>query len=492
MTDVPEIIGPSSPKQEMILNQMADTAIVGGAMGSGKSYMALLYPLKFADDPYFRGVIFRKTTGELTAQGGLWETAVELYQTVFGEKNIKIHKKDLKITFPSGGSVKFSHMEHDNNRFAHMGAQYTFILFDEATHFSQVVIEYLGLRIRSARAKHKMQMVLTCNPDPDWFGLEWLKWYLHEDGTPDQSKDGIIRYYVVDNGEYVWADDKKELEAIYGEGDESGIKTFTYISATCYDNPKLLANDRGYISRLKSKPFVDVQRYLYGNWLVRPTGASMVRREWFIEKDEEPVHTDIVKTVRAFDFAFKKKTDAYPNPDYTISVKMSKLKDGNYFIHDIRRTRILPGEWMDFILESAMSDGPNVEIVLPLDPQTRYSNSFLSKDLSAKGFYVRQFQATGKKGERFKPFASMVMNGGMQILRNCGTDYENGISNDLNFFYRELEAYDGMSRSSGDRHDDLCDGCSDAFGACAQSIHIPDFLGSLQMTNLKMDNPFLR
>lgn len=136
MTDVPEIIGPSSPKQEMIQNQMADTAIVGGAMGSGKSYMALLYPLKFADDPYFRGVIFRKTTGELTAQGGLWETAVELYQTVFGEKNIKVHKKELKITFPSGGSVKFSHMEHDNNRFAHMGAQYTFILFDEATHFS--------------------------------------------------------------------------------------------------------------------------------------------------------------------------------------------------------------------------------------------------------------------------------------------------------------------------------------------------------------------
>ena len=215
----------------------------------------------------------------------------------------------------------------------------------------------------------------------------------------------------------------------------------------------------------------------------------MIRREWLLEKDQEPPWTDIVKTVRAFDFAFRKRTDAYPNPDFTVSVKMSKLKDGNYFIHDVRRTRILPGEWMDFIMESAVEDGTKVDIVLPLDPQTRYSNSFLAKDLSAKGFYVRQFKASGKKEDRFKPFASMVMNGGMQILRNCGTDYENGITNDLNFFYKELEAYDG-TRSSGTRHDDLCDACSDAFSACASTVNIPNFLHGLTSTNLTQPNIF--
>lgn len=126
----PVLIGPASPKQELMLNQEADTCIVGGAMGSGKSFVSLLYPLRYSDDPYFRGIIFRKTTGEITAQGGLWETACELYQTVFGSGNIKIHKKDLRITFPSGGSVKFSHMEHDADRIRHQGAQYTFVLFD--------------------------------------------------------------------------------------------------------------------------------------------------------------------------------------------------------------------------------------------------------------------------------------------------------------------------------------------------------------------------
>lgn len=500
MSDV-EIIAPSSPKQQLMLCQTADTAILGGAMGSGKSYISLLYPLKFADDPHFRGIIFRKTTGEITAQGGLWENACEIYTKIYGNADelrkqgkrggIKIHIKDLKITFPSGGSVKFSYLENSRDLLRHQGAAYTFVLFDEATHFSQEMIEYLIKRMRSARATHQKQMVLTCNPDPDWFGVEWIKPYLTEDGTPKEGTDGELRYYVVDNGEYVWSDSREDLEKLYGSGPDSGIRSFTFVSANCMDNIPLMRADPTYLSNLKAQPYVDVQRYLYGNWFVRPTGASMVRREWFVEKDQEPAWTDIVKTVRAFDFAFKLKTDANPNPDFTVSVKLSKLKDGNYFIHDIRRTRILPGDWLDFILESAYEDGAKVDIVLPLDPQTRYSNSFIAKDLSAKGFYVRQFKAVGKKEDRFKPFASMVMNGGVQILRNCGNDYENKIFNDLNFFYKELEAYDG-SRSSGSRHDDLCDACSDAFQAAAQSVSIPNILPGLQSTNLKFDNPFNR
>lgn len=496
-----EFIGPSSPKQQLMLNQNADLAILGGAMGSGKSYISLLYPLKFADDPHLRGVIFRKTMGEITAQGGLWENACEIYTKIYGNADslrkqgkkggVKIHIQDRKITFPSGGSLKFAYLENSRDLLRHQGAAYTFVLFDEATHFTQEMVEYMVKRIRSAKATHQKQMVLTCNPDPDWFGVEWIKPYLTDDGTPSLEKDGVLRYYAVDNGQYVWADDRKDLERIYGVGADSGIKSFTFVSANCTDNIPLMKADPTYLSNLKAQPYVDVQRYLYGNWFVRPSGASMIRREWFIEKDEEPAWTDIVKTVRAYDFAFKLKTDAYPNPDYTVSVKMSKLKDGNYFIHDIRRTRIQPGQWFDFIMEAAIVDGSKVDIVLPLDPQTRYSNSFIAKDLSSKGFYVRQFKASGRKEDRFKPFSSIVMNGGMQILRNCGTDYENRIFNDNNFFYKELEAYDG-TRSTGNRHDDLCDACSDAFQAAAKSVQVPNILSGLQGAKLKFDNPFSR
>lgn len=498
MTEDSDIIAPSSPKQQLMLQQTADTAILGGAMGSGKSFISLLYPLKFAEDPHFRGIIFRKTTGEITAQGGLWENACEIYTKIYGNSDelrkqgkkggVKIHIKDLKITFPAGGSVKFSYLENSRDLLRHQGAAYTFVLFDEATHFSKEMIEYLIKRMRSARAKHQKQMVLTCNPDPDWECLEWIKPYLTEEGTPDETKDGVIRYYAVDNGEYVWADTREELEAIYGTGDDSGIRSFTFVSANCMDNIPLMRADPTYLSNLKAQPYVDVQRYLFGNWFVRPTGSSMVRREWFVEKTEEPPWTEVEKTVRSYDFAFTRKSDRNPSPDYTVSVKMSRLKDGNYFIHDIRRTRILPGEWLEFILEAAYQDGPKVDIVIPLDPGpgAKFANSSLAKDLSSCGFYVRQLRAQGRKADRFKPFSSMVMNGGMQIYMNCGTDYENKITNDLGFFYRELEAFDGLRRSGESGHDDLCDACSDAFEALASGIKIP----LVAIPSMSQSNPF--
>ena len=339
------------------------------------------------------------------------------------------------------------------------------------------MIEYLRKRMRSTRAIHQKQMVLTCNPDPDWELLEWIKPYLLQDGTPDLTKDGVPRYYVVDKNEYVWSDSREELEALYGKGTDSGIRSFTFISANCTDNIPLMESDPTYLSNLKAQPHVDVQRYLYGNWYVRPTGSSLVRREWFKEADQEPAWNEIEKTVRAYDFAFTLRSERNISPDYTISIKMSRLKDGNYFIHNIRRTRILPGDWMKFILEAAQEDGPAVDIILPLDPGpgAKFTNGVLAKEISAAGFYVRQLRAQGRKADRFKPFASMVMNGGMLILKDCGYDYENDVHGDLGFFYRELEAFDGLRRSGEGGHDDLCDGCADSFEALITQKSIPPF-----------------
>ena len=66
-----DVIGPKSQRQEDFLLSQADITVFGGAAGSGKSYVGLMTPLLFVDDPYFRGVIFRRTMPEITA--GDWE-----------------------------------------------------------------------------------------------------------------------------------------------------------------------------------------------------------------------------------------------------------------------------------------------------------------------------------------------------------------------------------------------------------------------------------
>ncbi|MNY34992.1 hypothetical protein D3C86_1693720 [compost metagenome] len=84
----------------------------------------------------------------------------------------------------------------------------------------------------------------------------------------------------------------------------------------------------------------------------------------------------------------------------------------------------------------------------------------------------------------------MAQNGGIKIVKDCGMDYENKIYNDLNFFYREAEAFDGTRRSGENGHDDMVDCCSDAFMALAQRVNIPSFAASLQSVDLSVTNPF--
>lgn len=451
----------------MLLVRRSDKIFISG--NSGKSFIALLYPLKYANDPYFRGIIFRKTTAEITAQGGLWENAVELYRQIFGNR-LKVRIKDLKITFPSGASLKFSHLEQEQDKLRHQGAQYSFILFDEGTHFSQTSVEYLGTRLRSARARHKQQIVITCNPDPDSFLLEWVKWYLNEDGTPDLSKDGVVRYYVLEGGKYIWADKREELEAIYGTHDESGIMSFTFISATCYDNPVLLANDPTYISKLKSKPWIDVQRLLLGNWLVRPSSTGYWKRDWAHRVDYPPTAT--TRRVRAWDISGTVPSELNPNPDWTAGTLMSKDRDSFYYVEDVVRDRRRHGGVFDLILETARHDGHDTLIVVPCDPGAAgkaYAASII-RDLAEHGYYARMKQTNQSKVTRFAPFAAASEAGNVRVvLGDWNEDY-----------FKELEAFDG----GRDKKDDQVDSTSDAFFFLNTSSQIPTFhLPDMTQTN---------
>lgn len=306
-------------------------------------------------------------------------------------------------------------------------------------------------------------MVLTCNPDPDWFALEWIKPYLTEDGTPDLSKDGVVRYYVIDNNEYIWASNREELEEIYGSGTDSGIKSFSFVSANCMDNRPLMKNNPSYISELKSKPHVDVQRYLYGNWFVRQSTSGFFNRSWI--KEIPCITEKIISTVRSFDFAGTLKSDSNPSPDYTVSVKMSKTESGMYVVEDVKRIRIRFGDWDEFVLSCAKEDPKNTIYVIPQDPgvAARRATTEQVKRLIEAGLYVKKIDTNSSKLTRFRPFSAMAQNEGVEFVMDCGNDLENNIFNDNNFIYKELEAFTGDRKRGENGHDDICDGLSDAF-----------------------------
>lgn len=122
------------------------TAFVTG--NSGKSYTLLLDPLKYVYDPEFNAIVFRRTSVQLSGQGGLWQTANSLYSKIPAPYTPRFREKGMWVIFPrvdtegnlilnqkgkplDGASIQFMHMEHEKDRISHQGLQYSAEYFDK-------------------------------------------------------------------------------------------------------------------------------------------------------------------------------------------------------------------------------------------------------------------------------------------------------------------------------------------------------------------------
>jgi len=137
------LFAPASRKQEMMLKAAleAQIVVIGGAAGSGKSYILQLLNLLFIDDPKTNCVMFRRTTPQITGQGGIWDTGKDIFQALPPHQRPKIREKALEAIFPTvdnytgklvynGAKVKYMPMEHFKDRLNIQGLQYTFIGVD--------------------------------------------------------------------------------------------------------------------------------------------------------------------------------------------------------------------------------------------------------------------------------------------------------------------------------------------------------------------------
>jgi len=407
---------------------------------SGKSYVGLMTPLLYVDDPHFRGVVFRRTMPEITAGGGLWDTARQLY-TEF-DPRVEFRERDKVVIFPSGATLKFSHLEMEADKFKHQGAQYTFELFDEGTHFTETQVDYLRSRLRSANYKYPTLMKITCNPDYDSFLRKWVEWYLDPvTGIPDPEKAGALRWFKRQGDELHWANSKEELVELYGD---RGIKSFRFIPATIYDNPPLIKNNPDYLDTLESLGRVEKERLLYGSWYARPEEEGYWKRDWITFVDKPPLK--VKKRVRAWDLAGSVPSETYPNPDWTVGVRMSMSEDGDYYIEDVCRFRDRYQGVFQNMLQCAKEDGADTEIIVPCDPGSagRALASQIIRDLADKGFYARMKQTNKNKVTRFAPFASISEAGFVCMVRSDWNDT----------YTDELEAFDG-SRNKKDDYDIL-------------------------------------
>lgn len=338
--------------------------------------------------------------------------------------------------------------------------QYSLVIFDEGTDFTEPMVEYLLSRMRNAYVDYTPQMFIMTNPDYNSFLRTWIQdYYLDSEGIPIESRAGHKRFFYKQGDKKFWASSEQELRDLYGN---IPIMSLAFIGARCVDNPPLMKADPTYKDRLMSLPDVEVKRLYWGSWFARAMSSGSWKREWCSIVHHQNIKAR--KRTRSYDIAGSLPSPAYPDPDWTRGVLISKDDSGVFTIEDMVSMRDRFHKVEELILHTAVTDGQGVTVVLPCDPNAQAGAwaRGMQRKLGEMGFNCKLVRPLKSKGMRFAPFSTISQAGFVQIVE--GEWYQD--------FVTELENFD---MNATRQKDDIVDSVSDGIYVLNQGTALPDF-----------------
>lgn len=402
-------IRPHEGPQEMFLATSADIGIGGGAAGGGKTWDLIVEPLRHVHNPGFGGVIFRRTSPQITNEGGLWDESHQIYPYFEG---VPYSSHPMHWVFPSGAKVGFHHMQHEDTKHDWMGAQIPYIGWDQLEHFTESQFFYMLSRNRSMCGV-RPYIRATVNPDPDSWVAEFIAWWIdQETGYPIPERQGVIRWFVRVENEIVWADTREELEEKYPDTPPTSV---TFIHMDVYDNPTLLKANPDYVAKLKALPLVERERLLGGNWKIRHTAGKVFNRGWFKTKPAAPKEKEGIRWVRYWDKAGTEDGGAY-----SAGALVGLTENGITWIADVVRGQWSARERETTIHETAKSDrrfyGPQLAVWVEQEPGSGGKESAEATIRRLQGFDVHADRVTGDKVARAAPLSSQAEAGNVCLV----------------------------------------------------------------------------
>lgn len=458
------VLAPASVPQEQFLSSDSTVTLYHGSAGAGKTFAIIITLVKFALKKNTTAVVFRRTSTQLRQNGGIWQEASMVFKQVFG-KNVVIRSRDLEIYIPStNATIKFSHLQHQSDISNHLGAQYSLIIYDEATlfPFEEMILPLFG-RLRNANVDYKPQMMWATNPMYNHGIYHWISdYYLDQEGIPTDEKSNVERFFVLQNNKPLWYESKKEADLIHGSSSDNGVQSFRAIKAHITQNIPLMKSNPGYITNLKSLPDVKRRIFLDGSWTAREEESSLFLRSMVTMVDHPNLRAK--KRVRAYDLASQPVSTQSPNPDWTRGLLVSKDDLGIYTVEDLVSVRDRPHIVEQLIYDTARQDGRSVVCAYPNEPgQAGIARaSEMKKNLAELGTSCKLIRPTKSKRSRFLAFSAISEAGFVHVVR---ADWNEE-------FFNELEEFTGLKR--GER-DDIVDTCSDAIIALNQTVELPAF-----------------
>ena len=406
------ILGPQEGPQTKFLASDADIVIYGGAAGGGKSVALAMELVRNCNVKDSTSIVFRRIADQLEGEGGIWDLALEIFP------RYKATMKDSKpriASFPSGATVRFSHMQHEKDRHNHQGKAYSLICFDEVQHFTKKQFTYLMTRNRSKGECEILPYVrCTCNPvskhdkTGGWL-RELIDWWIGDEGYPIEERDGVKRYYIVENDEYKWVDED-------WQGEEGHVPTsITFIASKLSDNPAM-KNPKKYMSTLLNGSDLDKEQLLNGNWNITESGG-MFKPGYFQYKDFADLPRFETGFVRYWDIAATETKDSNKDPDWAAGALIN-VHDGNLYIFDMDHFREEPGPLERRMKATASKDGKMVSIAYEQEPgASGKAYAAHLKNNVFRGFVSQSDLPSGDKATRAKPWAARAEQGKVYLVR---------------------------------------------------------------------------
>ena len=415
--------GQPGPQRQWLASP-ADIAVYGGSAGGGKTFALLIEGARHTPNPGYRGVVFRRTSPQITAGGGLWDAAGAVYPAVGATANVSARE----WRFPSGGRLAFRHLQHESNIYDWQGAELGFVGFDELTHFTERQFFYLLSRLRTT-AGFRPYCRATTNPDAASWVRQFIAWWIDPDtGLPVPDRAGALRWFYRANDELFWFDSRADAEAAHPDlAADAPPLSVTFVPAKLSDNAILCQKDPGYRAKLKALSWVERARLEDGNWNAT-AAVGLFRADWFGEPADPPAAWK--KRVRAWDLA---ATEQKPNadPDYLASVLLGDPADQPApaapevrlaWVLDATADRLSPLRVEQRIEATAEADGTDVEIVFEQEPGASgkiLATQFRAR-LQAKGYTVTIFKpsaTTGDKVTRAYPVSAACERGRVRLAK---------------------------------------------------------------------------
>ena len=227
-----------SRKQKLFHESVADEVLYGGAAGGGKSHAicwdAFLRCMRW---PGTHAYLFRRTYPEL--EQTLIQKMLAIVPKSLG--NYRAYNHEMKLI--NGSVIHFCHLSDEGEGLLkYQGAEIHWLYFDELTHFTKAMYDYLRTRLRAVKSLGIVPCVRSAS-NPGGPGHAWVKARF-----VDPTDVGAKTYDDMITDEYTG---------------KTHVRTIQYIPATVEDNPHI-SDD--YKVELLRKPPKLRDALLYGKW----------------------------------------------------------------------------------------------------------------------------------------------------------------------------------------------------------------------------------